>query len=340
VNAARTKRAARTTSIVAGLRAAVLPGLLLLASWTSALAASPPRVAVLLVDKPESAAVFVDWLREGLADLGYRDGETVLLDVRWGHGDDRRLPALARTLLAQKPRLIVTACGPAQRAIRDLDRTIPIVALCAEWANYLGEVASLSHPGGATTGFLMLAGESAGKRLQWLKQLKPDLSRVAVLHNRVDDWTRYWDATRQAARALGITLLALPPVERAEEIDGSLARAVDGKAEALVVFPDATTTGAAERIAAFAIRHRLMTAFDQSTFVQAGGLLAYGPDWREVGQRVLPRYVDRILKGASPAGLPIEQPTKFTLDINLRTAKAIGLIVSREMLMQVDRVIE
>ena len=323
-----------------GPRAVVTAAALLLASWVSIVGAAPPRVAVLLIDRAENASWFVDWLRDGLKDLGYQEGRTLALDVLWAEGDDRRLPALAHTLLERKPALFVTACGPAQRAIRNLDRKIPIVALCAEWKNYLGEIASLGRPGGATTGFLMLARESAGKLLQWLKQLKPELSRVAVLHNRIDDWTNYWDALRQAAPALGISLLALPPIERADDIEGSLSFAVKDKAEALVVFPDATTTGAAAMIAAFAIRHRMLTAFDQSSFAQAGGLLAYGPDWRDVGRRVLPRYVDQILKGASPAELPVEHPTKFWLDINLRTAKALGIAVPSELLLQADRVIE
>jgi putative ABC transport system substrate-binding protein len=304
------------------------------------LGSTVPIVGVLIIAREDQATYLVDLLRAALRKIGYEEPRNVVLDVRWAQGDDTRLPALAREILARKPAMMVSACGPALRAIRDVNRTIPVFADCAVWKNYHGEVGSMQHPGGATTGFMMLAPESAGKRLELLKEIQPRLARVAVLHNRVDDWQDYWRATERAAAALGLGLLRLPPIERAEDLEGALSHAVAGRAEALVVFPDATTIGAATQIAALAIRHRLLTAFDFAVFAQAGGLLSYGANYRELFEHILPRYIDKILKGASPANLPIVQPTTFTMVVNVRTAKALGVTIPQSVLLRADRVIE
>ncbi len=293
-----------------------------------------------MINKPEQSPDVIDWIRAGLKRLGYEEPRNVVLDVLWAHGDDARLPALAREMLARKPAVIVASCGPALRAIRNANRTVPVFATCAQMKNFLGEVKSMRRPGGATTGFMMLASESAGKRLELLKQIQPSLARVAVLHNRVDDWQDYWRDAERAASTLGLSLLRLPPIERAEDLEGALVHAVAGRADALVVFPDATTMGAAAQIAALAIKHRLLAADDLGNVVSAGGLLSYGPDWQEVFERVAPLYIDKIRKGASPAELPITQPTKFRLVINLKTAKALGVTIPQSILLRADRVIE
>jgi putative ABC transport system substrate-binding protein len=293
-----------------------------------------------VLTKPDHGALLDHPFREGLRDLGYREGQTVVFEYGWAHGDNARFPALAREILKRKPALMVLPCGSAQQAIREINRTIPVIALCADFEHFLGEVKSLQRPGGATTGFTILAPETAGKRLELLKELQPRLSRVAILHNKVDSWQSYWSEMERVAPALGITLLRLPAVAQAGEIDGALAHAVRERAEALVTFPDATTIGAAAQIMAIAMKHRWLTAFDMPQFMAEGGLVYYGADFRELVRRMLPRYVDLILKGASPAELPIVQPTKFELVVNLKTARALGMTIPRSILLRADRVIE
>lgn len=303
-------------------------------------ASSQPVVGFLMIQTQEQGAPAIDFMRAGLAKLGYEQPRRLVLDVRWGQGDDSRFPALAREILARKPAVIFSSCGPAQRAIRDLNRTIPLFATCAQMANFLGEVKSMRRPGGATTGFMMLSSESAGKRLELLKEIRPDLARVAVLHNRVDNWQDYWRETERAASKLGVTLLRLSPIQRAADVEGALAEAVASRAHALVLFPDATTVGAVAQIAAIALRHRLMVADDTGLAAESGGLLSYSPDWQDLYERIVPLYIDKILKGASPSELPIVQPTKFYLSINRKTADTLGLKIPPSMLMRADRVVE
>lgn len=279
------------------------------------------------------------WFREGLANLGHREGETVILDLRSALGDNTRLPALARELSSRKPTMILSTCGGALKAIREVNQTIPVVAVCADFKNFHDEVKSLRRPGGATTGLLFLSSDSAGKRLELLKEIHTGLTRVAVLYPSADEWPDYWVALERAAPALGITLLKLPPVDTADDLETALAGAIRGRSEALLVLPGTATMGAAARIASFAIQHRMLSAFDIPIFADAGGLIYYGADFRELGH-VAARYVDRVLKGASPAELPIVHPTKFELIVNLKTAKALGITIPRSILNRADRVIE
>jgi len=211
--------------------------------------------------------------------------------------------------------------------------------MCADPKNFLGEVATLNRPGGQTTGFTFLAPESAGKRLQLLKEMLPKLSRVAVLYHSGDDWDNYWQEMGRVAPQLGLTLSKVP-VARPEDIEGAVAAAVRQHAGALIVFPDAITFGARERIATLPLKHRLPTAFDLRGFVGAGGLFSYGPDFRDLYRRVAAGYVDKILKGSAPGDLPVQQPTRFELIVNLRTARAISLSVPESLLARAHEVLE
>jgi len=309
------------------------------AALSSASAASPPVVGVLVMGRPEQRALVDQPMRAALRKLGYRDGQSVSFEIRYAEGDDSRFPALAREILAREPAVIVTACGPAQRAIRNIDRGVPLVAVCADPNNFLGEVKSVPRPGGATTGVTLLAPESSGRRLQILKELRPGLARVAVLHNAGDDWRHYWREMERVAPALGLTLIRLRPVVRESDIDIALEQAVRERAQALIGFPDAVLVGAAKHIAEVAVRNRWLTAFDMPQFATAGALVHYGPDFEDFGIG-LAHHVHRILGGASPADLPVMQPTKFELVINLKTARAIGLEVPRPVLLRANRVIE
>jgi putative ABC transport system substrate-binding protein len=313
--------------------------LVLLASAPASAWAQVPVVGRLGLGSPESDAPALNRLRQELKELGHQDGRTFVLEPRYARGDNSRFPALARELLARRPAVITGPCGPALRAIRDISRSVPVVAGCADPKNFLGEIASLGRPGGQTTGFTFLAPESVGKRLQLLKELLPRLSRVGVLHNRHDDWGTYWQEMDRVGPQLGVTF-SKAVVERAENLEQAFAAVLRQRAEALIVFPDAITFGARERIAALAVKHQLPTAFDTRRFVVDGGLLSYGPDWVEFGPRVAAAYIDKILKGATPGDLPVQQPTRLELVINLRTARALGLDVPRSLLARADEVLQ
>jgi putative ABC transport system substrate-binding protein len=316
---------------------------LLLALSLPTLAAAPARAQVPVVGylwlgspPPSGRPAYLPHLEK----LGHREGRTFRLEARWAEGDNSRFPALAREVLERHPAVIITPCGPALRAIREIDRAVPVVAGCSDPKNFLGEVASLSRPGGRTTGFTLLAPESAGKRLQLLKELVPRLSRVGILHHRHDDWGTYLQEMDRAASNLGLTFRMLP-IERPGDVDGAFATAVQHGAEALVVFPDAITFGARARIATLAMTHRLPTVFDTRIFVADGGLLSYGPDWfGDFPLRVIATYTDRILRGAEPGDLPIQQPSRLQLVINLRTARRLGLTVPDSLLSRADEIIK
>jgi putative tryptophan/tyrosine transport system substrate-binding protein len=302
-------------------------------------AAPLPVVGTLSVTSAESdTEIHVAFLK-GLKDTGQEPGRTFHLERRFADGDNARFPALARDLLKHNPALIISGCGPAQRAVRAVSRNVPLVAICADEKNFLGEVASLRRPGGATTGITFLAPETASKRLEILRELRPGLKRVAFLYHSGDDWDNYWREIERVAPKLGLVLIRLP-FRDAGDLDAAFAKALKERAEAMVLFPDATTAGAAGRIAAFALEHRIASSFEFPAFAAAGGLFSYGTDLRDMFQHVIPRFVDRILKGAKPGELPIEQPTKLVLVINMKTARALGLTVPQSVLLRADRVIE
>jgi putative ABC transport system substrate-binding protein len=278
------------------------------------------------------------FLREELKRLGHEEGRTYVLEARYANGDYSKFPALARELLERRPAVIVTTCGHSLRAIRAVNATVPVVASCADPKNFLGEVATLKRPGGRTTGFTFLAPESSAKRLQLLKELQPKVSRVAVLHDR-DDWGTYWQEMERAAPKLRLTLTRLT-IERAQELNDVFDEAARQRAEALVVMPTAAMVLARKQLAALAIEHRLLTVFDIRYFVDEGGLLSYGPNWGDFAPSVFAMYVDKILKGANPGDLPVQQPTRLELVVNLKTARAIGVKVPKSILARADEVIE
>jgi putative ABC transport system substrate-binding protein len=272
--------------------------------------------------------------------LGHQEGRTFRLEARWAEGDHTRFPALARELLNHRPAVIYTPCGQALREIREVSRSIPVIAGCADPKNFLGEIATLSRPGGRTTGFAFLAPESAAKRLQLLTELLPNLSRVGILYQRQEDWSTYFQEMERTASLLRLSLVKLP-VERASGLEDLFAGAVRQRARALIVLPDAVTFGARTRIATLAISHKLPTVFDTRIFVADGGLMSYGPDWFDGwAQRIIATYIDRILKGVPPGELPVQQPTRLELVVNLRTARMLGLSVPVSFLNRADEVLK
>jgi putative tryptophan/tyrosine transport system substrate-binding protein len=280
---------------------------------------------------------FHEILREGLGHLGYVEGRNLVIEHRSGDGE-ARLAELAAELVRLKVELIVTP-GTAVWAAKRATETVPIVFSVSGDPIEAGFVKSLGRPGGNMTGITWLAFELVGKRLELLKEAAPRVSKVAVLANPAHPGEqRELRETEQAARAVGATA-HYHQVRTTADFHAAFDAIVGNKANALVVFPDAVTMAHRQQLAEFAAKHRLPSVFGWREYAEAGGLMAYGPNRLETARR-LAVYVDRILKGAKPADLPVEQPTKFELAINLNTAKALGLKIPQSLLLRADQVIE
>jgi putative ABC transport system substrate-binding protein len=279
---------------------------------------------------------------EGLREYGYLPGQNLVIECRWTEGQAERAPALAAELVSLQPDLIVANTTANVLAAKQATRTIPIVMMGTIDPVGRGVIASLAHPGGNVTGPTDDVGPSlAGKYLQLLKEAIPRVARVAVLvhqTNPLEPPSAYLSETQAAARPLDVTLQAFT-VQAPGEIEGAFAAIIRARAEALLVLPHPAFALHAQRIVALAAQSRLPAMYFQKAHAEAGGLMAYAPDrvaiWRRLGY-----YVDKILKGANPGNLPVEQPTKFDLLINLKTAKAFGLTIPQSLLMRADEVIE
>jgi len=299
-----------------------------------------PKVAFLgtrnLVVAPHYLAAF----RQGLREVGYVEGTTVLLEVRFVEGAAERLPQLVRELVALKPDVIVTTNDVAIAAVRRETQTIPIVMAYSSDPAGAGFVASLARPGGNVTGLSNLSPEISGKRLELLREVVPGLSRVALLWNP-DSRGNLLDykETEVVARSLHLELQSVE-LSRVEDLDRSFSAITKGRAQALIVSAgNPVTVEKVDQVASFAQRSRLPSIYGAREYVDAGGLMSYGPSIADLFRRAA-TYVDKILKGAKPANLPIEQPTKFELVINLKTAKALGLTIPPSVLSRADEVIQ
>jgi putative ABC transport system substrate-binding protein len=292
-----------------------------------------PRVGVVAQNSP----LWEDF-RQGLRDLGYVEGRTILLEYRWGEGNDERLPRLAADLARVGADVIVTWGTPSTLAAKSATKTIPIVMMSGDPVG-TKLVASLARPGGNITG---LSADNPGleaKRLELLRELVPKLSQVAVLSNPGnplhDGLVRDAKAT---ATQLGVRL-DLVGVKSPTEFDTAFAGVEKRRPDALIVQGDIFFYSHRNRIVEFASKSRLPAVFTLRGFADAGGLLVYGPSYPALFRRAA-SYVDRILKGAKPADLPVEQPTRFELVINLKTAKALGLTIPPSLLARADHIIE
>ena len=281
----------------------------------------------------------IEPFRQGLADVGYVPGQNLIVDERYASGNDHLLSDLAAELVRRKPEVIVTLGDQATAAAGKATREIPIVMAVSTNPVGNGLVASLGRPGGNITGMTTLSPELGGKRLELLKQVVPGASRIAVLWNANNPGKlAELKELESAARRLG---LAVRSIEVRESADFERAFAALGRerVDALLTLREPLVQGHQKQIAQFALRSRLPNMHIGGEFADDGGLMAYGPNLREIFRRSAV-YVDRILKGARPADLPVEQPTKFELVINLKTAKALGLTIPKPLLLQADRVIE
>ena len=285
-----------------------------------------------------SSSPFVEAFKQGLRELGYVEGRNIVIEYRSTDGRDERLPGLVADLVRLKVDIIVASSQGAVAA-RQATTAIPIVMPIITDPVRLGLVASLARPGGNATGFATQNDELPGKWMELVKETLPKVSRVAVLFHPTYDGGVQLKASEAAARSLGVRLQALK-VEHPDDFANAFAEVQKNRAEALVVSSSGLFYAHRTRLVEFAAKHRLPTIYHQSEFVvESGGLMSYGPDFRDLFRRSA-TYVDKILKGAKPGDLPVQQPTKFELVINMKTAKALGLTVPPSLLLRADQVIE
>jgi putative ABC transport system substrate-binding protein len=301
--------------------------------------AAVPRIGLLGTESPARPAPRYEAFRQGLRDLGYVEGRNLAIEYRQAEGRLARLPDLVGDLVRLKVDVIVAPTTPMALAAKAATGAVPIVFVTAADPVSSGLVASLARPGGNVTGLSLLAPELVARQLQLMKEAVPKASRVAVLSNPDATYTALLlKETEAAARSLGIRLQPLG-ARGADSLDGALSAITKDRPDALFVLFDPILFTLRARIAEFANRHRLPAMYPHREYVEAGGLMAYGADLHDNYRRAA-AYVDRILKGAKPADLPVEQPTKFELVVNLKTARALGLTIPPAVLARVDEIVE
>jgi putative tryptophan/tyrosine transport system substrate-binding protein len=302
-------------------------------------AAKVPRIGFLGNSTAALEANLVGPFREGLRELGYVEGRNILIEYRWAEGQYERFPALIAELIALKVDVIVTAGTPAALAVKKATTSIPLVMAAVGDPIGVGLVASLARPGGNVTGLSAIAPELEGKRLELLREVVPKLSSIAVLWNPDNPFhAGSLKETRAAAQVLGIKVQLLG-VRVSEEFPAAFAAILRERPGALLVLADRLFLHNRARIVDFEAKHRLPGVYAYRELVEAGGLMSFGPSYPGMHRRAA-YYVDKILKGAKPADLPVEQPTKFELMINLKTAKALGLTIPPSVLLRADEVIQ
>ncbi len=298
-----------------------------------------PRIGVLWPYSPTVASPLAQAFRQGLRGLGYVEGQNIALEERWAEEKYDRLPSLAAELVRLNVDIIVAATTTAIQAAQHATRTIPIVMTITNDPVDSGFVASLARPGGNITGLSLLSPELSGKRLELLKEATPKVSRVAVLWNSSNpSHPLLLRETEAAARALRVQLQPLE-VRGPTEVDSAFSTMTRDRAGALIVLPDAIFRNQQRRIADLAAKSRLPAMYWTRELVDAGGLMAYGANIPDLFRRAA-TYVDKILKGTKPADLPVEQPTRFELVINMKTAKALGLTFPQTILIRADHLIQ
>src|ERR1044071_6066429 len=300
--------------------------------------AKVPQIGYLNANFPSANPARIEAFREGLRDLGYVEGKNIVIEWRFAEGKLDRIPALAAELVRLKADIIITSGPPSTRAAKEATVTIPIVMGFDNDPVGNGFVTSLARPGGNITGLATLAPGISGKLLEVLKEVVPKLSRVAVLGTSTQPGNaQSLSETELAARAFGVQLQYLD-VRGPDDIETAFRAAGKGHADGILVLQSPIINSQRIHVADLAIKSRLPGIFPQSEYAKAGGLIYYGANTVDLFRRAA-TYVEKILKGAKPADIPVEQPTKFELVINLKTAKRIGLTIPPNVLARADRVI-
>jgi putative ABC transport system substrate-binding protein len=326
-------------STIGGIVTLILSLLTAPLTSTAQQAANVPRLGLLIPGSSSAFAPRIEAFRHGLRDLGYVEGRNIAIEYRFAEGQADRLPALVAELIRLKVDIMVIDGTAAIRAAQHATTTIPIVMALSGDPVGDGLVASLARPGGNITGLSMMIPEVSGKRLELLQEAVPKLSHVAVLWNPdFPGSTLAFKETQTAAHALGLQLQSLE-VRRPDEFDQAFAAMTREHADALVVISNELFFGHRRQLAELTVRHRLPAMFHLREYAEAGGLMAYGADAADMYRRAA-TYVDKILKGTTPADLPVEQPTKFTFVINLKTAQALGVTLPPHLLYFADQVIQ
>ena len=297
-----------------------------------------PRIGFLASGSPSAYASRTEAFRQGLRQLGYVEGKTIAIEYRYAEGLTNPLPDLVADLVRVNVEIIVTSSTPATLALKNGTKTIPIVFVAVSDPVGSGLVVSLARPGGNLTGLSNQLVDLVGKELELLKQAVPKIARVTVLGSTANpDRAELRKPIEVVARSLGVQLQVVD-IGEPKDLDGAFSQMTKGRADAVLLRGGALLTDQRIRIAELAARNRLPTIRWDIPFAEAGGLMSYGPSSADMFRRAA-TFVDKILKGARPADLPIEQPTKFELVINLKTAERIGLTISPNVLARADRVI-
>jgi putative tryptophan/tyrosine transport system substrate-binding protein len=299
-------------------------------------AARLPRIGVLL---PANTGTGTEILREGLRELGYVEGRTAVIEWRSWEGKPERLRDAAAEMVRLNPDVIVVGGSEATKAMKEATQSIPIVFSGPSYPVEEGLVASFARPGGNITGITMAQSDHVAKLLQLMLDVAPSLTNVGVIWSPANPGSTFTLRDMEAA-ARGLKLKVLPVVMASDaDVEPALATIARARPGALIVLPSPIPIANAERIGQLTIRLRIPSISAQKLVMERGLLMSYGADSRDV-QRRIPSYVDRILKGAKPADMPVERPTKFELGINMKTAKAIGLTIPQSLLLRADEVIQ
>ena len=298
-----------------------------------------PRIGFLSPFSPSDTVLWDQAFQQGLRDLGWIDGKSIVIERRYAEGKNDRLPELVTDLVRLQVDVIVTSVSTDSLAAKNATKEIPIVMAAAGDPVAIGIVESLSRPGGNITGLSQMTPDLAGKRLELLREIAPNVASVAVLFNPDDPIsTLGLHEIQPSAQKLAVQVHALE-VRNPVDLDKALHAAAMARVGALAIMPNPVFVTNLKQIADFALQNKMASTFHLREFADDGGLVSYGVDRSDLFRRAA-TFVDKILKGAKPADLPIEQPTKFDLVINLKTAKALGLTVPSALLATADEVIE
>ena len=296
-----------------------------------------PRIGFLLMGSPQGGLTSAfDAFREGLRELGWIENENIVIEYRWAGERPERLPELAAELVRLKVDVIIGST-PGARAAQQATTSIPIIMCIADDAVKQGFVTNLARPGGNITGMAAMTSELAGKRLELLREAAPTVTRVALLWNPPGS-PDYLKDTQTAAHSFGLTLQSVE-VRTVDDFESAFAAILKGRAQALVVGPGQFMFTHQKQVVEFATKNNLPSIYAWKGPASAGGLLAYGVNIPQVYRRAA-YYVDKILRGAKPGDLPIEQPTKFDFIVNLKTAKSLGITIPKSILLRADEVIQ